>query len=128
MTEPASGRRRPELACTQRFPRYQREWFAGVRARAAAGEPVALVSADAPHEIYRAMDIPYVVVQWWSSVIAAKQKAPGYLRALAAAGYPDDSEQYTSLPLGGLLAADDDPPWGGLPRPAIISAPVSSDA
>src|ERR1700761_2696313 len=128
MTEPASGRRRPELACTQRFTRYQREWFAGVRARAAAGEPVALVSADCPHEIYRAMDIPYVVIQWWSSVIAAKQKAPRYLRALADAGYPDDSEQYNSLPLGELLAADDDPPWGGLPRPAIVSASVSTDA
>ena len=74
------------------------------------------------------MDIPYVVVQWWSSVIAAKQKAPGYLRALAAAGYPDDSEQYNSLPLGELLAADDDPPWGGLPRPAIISASLGTDA
>jgi hypothetical protein len=121
-------RRRPELACTQRFTRYQREWFAEVRARSAAGEPVALLSADSPHEIYRAMDIPYVVIQWWSSVIAAKQKAPGYLRALAEAGYPDDSEQYNSLPLGGLLAADDDPPWGGLPRPAIISASLSTDS
>ena len=128
MAEQGGGRRRPELACTQRFTRYQREWFAEVRARAAAGEPVALLSADAPHEIYRAMDIPYVVIQWWSSVIAAKQKAPGYLRALALAGYPDDSEQYNSLPLGELLAADEDPPWGGLPRPAIISASLSTDA
>lgn len=128
MAEPAGVRRRPELACTARLTRYQREWFAGVRERAAAGEPVALLSADAPHEIYRAMDIPYVVVQWWSSVIAAKQKAPRYLRALAGAGYPDDSEQYNALPLGELLAADDDPPWGGLPRPAIISASLSTDA
>ncbi|HEX3713853.1 MAG TPA: 2-hydroxyacyl-CoA dehydratase family protein [Trebonia sp.] len=128
MAEQAGARRRPELACTQRFTRYQRDWFAGVRARAAAGEPVALLSADSPHEIYRAMDIPYVVIQWWSSVIAAKQKAPRYLRALAEAGFPDDSEQYNSLPFGGLLAADDDPPWGGLPRPAIISASLSTDA
>jgi len=128
MAEQAGARRRPELDCTQRFTRYQRDWFAGLRERAAAGEPVALLSADAPHEIYRAMDIPYVVVQWWSSVIAAKQKAPGYLRALAAAGYPDDSEQYNALPLGELLAADDDPPWGGLPRPAIISASLGTDA
>jgi hypothetical protein len=128
VAERAGVRRRPELACTQRFTRYQREWFAEVRARSAAGEPVALLSADSPHEIYRAMDIPYVVIQWWSSVIAAKQKAPGYLRALAEAGYPDDSEQYNSLPLGGLLAADDDPPWGGLPRPAIISASLSTDS
>ncbi|HXT88268.1 MAG TPA: 2-hydroxyacyl-CoA dehydratase family protein [Trebonia sp.] len=128
MAKQAGARRRPELGCTQRFTRYQREWFAEVQQRAAAGEPVALLSADAPHEIYRAMDIPYIVIQWWSSVIAAKQKAPGYLRALAEAGYPDDSEQYNSLPLGGLLAADEDPPWGGLPRPAIISAALNTDA
>ena len=119
MAERAGVRRQPELACTPRFTRHQREWFAQVRERAAAGEPVAVLSADSPHEIYRALDIPYVVVQWWSSVIAAKQKAPGYLSALAAAGYPDDSEQYNSLPLGELLAADSDAPWGGLPRPAI---------
>jgi hypothetical protein len=128
VADQAGVRRRPELACTQRFTRYQRDWFASVRARAAAGEPVALLSADTPHEIFRAMDIPYVVVQWWSSVIAAKQKAPRYLRALAGAGYPDGSEQYNSLALGELLAADDDPPWGGLPRPTIISAALSTDA
>src|SRR5580698_3270933 len=108
LADRAGVRRQPELACTPRFTRHQREWFAQVRARAAAGEPVAVLSADSPHEIYRALDIPYVVVQWWSSVIAAKQKAPGYLSALAAAGYPDDSEQYNSLPLGELLAADGD--------------------
>lgn len=120
MAEQAGVRRRPELACTQRFTRYQREWFASVRERAAAGEPVALLSADSPHEIY-------VVIQWWSSVIAAKQRAPRYLRALADAGYPDDCEQYNSLPFGGLLSADDDPPWGGLPRPAIVSASLNTD-
>ena len=128
MAERAGVRRQPELACTPRFTRHQREWFAQVRERAAAGEPVAVLSADSPHEIYRALDIPYVVVQWWSSVIAAKQKAPGYLSALAAAGYPDDSEQYNSLPLGELLAADSDAPWGGLPRPAILQASLSGDA
>jgi hypothetical protein len=128
VAEQTGVRRRAELRCTQRFTRYQRDWFARLRERAAAGEPVAVLSADSPHEIYRAMGIPYVVVQWWSSVIAAKQKAPGYLSALAAAGYPDDSEQYNSLPLGELLSGDDSPPWGGLPRPAILQASLSSDA
>ncbi len=128
MAERTGVRRQAELACTQRFTRHQREWFAQLRDRAAAGEPVAVLSADSPHEIYRAMDIPYVVVQWWSSVIAAKQKAPGYLRALVTAGYPDDSEQYNSLPLGELLSGDDSAPWGGLPRPAILQASLSSDA
>ena len=128
LAERAGVRRQPELACTPRFTRHQREWFAQVRERAAAGEPVAVLGADSPaRNLPRALDIPYVVVQWWSSVIAAKQKAPGYLSALAAAGYPDDSEQYNSLPLGELLAASD-APWGGLPRPAILQASLSGDA
>lgn len=122
-------RRRPELRCTREFARHQREWFADVRARALDGEPFAVLSADSPHEIYRAMDIPYVVLQWWSSVIAAKQRAPDYLRRLREAGYPDTSEQYNALPFGELL--DDDPqraPWGGLPAPTIIQTATSSDA
>jgi 2-hydroxyglutaryl-CoA dehydratase, D-component len=88
-----------------------------------------VLSADSPHEIYRAMDIPYVVLQWWSSIIAAKQKAPDYLRRLAEAGYPDSGEQYNTLALGELL--DDDPeaaPWGGLPRPTILQASLSTDS
>ena len=55
---------------------YQKDWFQTVRARAAAGEPIALVNADAPHEVFRALDIPYVVTQWWSSIIAAKRAGP----------------------------------------------------
>jgi 2-hydroxyglutaryl-CoA dehydratase D-component len=124
-----SLRRRPELECTREFARHQREWFAEVRARALDGEPFAVLSADSPHEIYRAMDIPYVVLQWWSSVIAAKQRAPEYLRRLAQSGYPDASEQYNSLPFGELLTADPDTaPWGGLPAPTIIQTATSSDA
>ncbi len=130
MAEGTALRRRPELACTRDFSRYQREWFAQVRERALAGEPFAVLSADSPHEIYRAMNIPYVVLQWWSSIIAAKQRAPDYLAALAAHGYPDDSDQYNSLALGELLSGESsaDAPWGGLPRPAIIQTATSSDA
>ena len=129
MAEGTALRRRPELRCTHDFSRHQREWFAEVRARAAAGEPFAVLSADSPHEIYRAMDIPYVVLQWWSSIIAAKQRAPDYLAALAAAGFPDSSEQYNALALGELLADDpDSAPWGGLPRPTIIQTATSTDA
>lgn len=129
MTDDVGIRRRAELRCTATFSSYQREWFAEVQERARDGEPFAVLSADSPHEIYRAMDIPYVVVQWWSSLIAAKQLGPRYLDAIAQAGYPSTHEQYNSLPLGELLA--DDPataPWGGLPRPTIVSASLSSDS
>ncbi len=128
MAESAGMRRRAVLDCSESFARYQREWFEGVRARAKTGEPFAVLSADAPHEIYRAMDIDYVVVQWWSSLIAAKQLGPVYLARLADAGYPNDHDQYNVLPLGEVLA--DEPasaPWGGLPRPTILQTSLSTD-
>jgi hypothetical protein len=121
-------RRQAELTCTPQFTRYQRSWFAEVQQRVAGGEPFAVLSADSPHEIYRAMDIPYVVVQWWSSVIAAKQRGPVYLQRLAQAGYPDDREQYNSLPFGELLDADpQSAPWGGLPHPTVLQASIGTD-
>ncbi|HLI58795.1 MAG TPA: 2-hydroxyacyl-CoA dehydratase family protein [Solirubrobacteraceae bacterium] len=129
MSDASALRRRPELRCTAEISRYQRAWFAALRERVADGEPFAVLSADSPHEIYRAMDIPYVVVQWWSSLIAAKQLGPRYLSTLASAGYPDTLEQYNALPFGELLA--DDPgtaPWGGLPRPTILQGALSSDS
>ncbi|MFZ1992963.1 MAG: 2-hydroxyacyl-CoA dehydratase family protein [Solirubrobacteraceae bacterium] len=128
MTETAGLRRSPELECTREFTRHQRAWFAEVKERVADGEPFAVLSADSPHEIYRAMDIPYVVVQWWSSIIAAKQKGPPYLQRLREAGYPDTHEQYNSLPLGELLDGDPEgAPWGGLPTPTILQAAMSGD-
>ena len=101
---------------------YQRAWFAETRERVAAGSPFAVVNADAPHELFRAFDIPYVVNQWWASVVAAKQKSAPYLAALRERGYPDWSDQYGSLALASSLADDDDPPWAGLPSPTFLVA------
>lgn len=124
------GRRgRPQLRSASAATRHQREWFARTRERAAAGEPFALVNADAPQEVFRAFDIPYVVNQWWAALCSAKQKAPRYLTRLQALGYPDDQEQYSALALASALDEDDpDPPWGGLPRPSIVLAEVTGDA
>lgn len=128
MPDVAPLRRRPELACTASISAYQRTWFAELRERVADGEPFAVLSADSPHEIYRAMDIPYVVVQWWSSLIAAKQLGARYLDVLAGEGLPSTHDQYNALPLGELLAGDpDSAPWGGLPAPTILQASLSSD-
>jgi hypothetical protein len=122
------GRRgRPQLSSASEASRYQREWFAEIRRRGAEGEPVALVNADAPQELFRALDIPYVVNQWWAALCSAKQKAPRYLGRLRELGYPDDQEQYSALPLASALDDDPDPPWGGLPRPTIVLAEVTGD-
>lgn len=105
---------------------YQRQWFTELRERATAGDPIALVNADAPQEILRALDIPYVVNQWWASVCAAKQRSAKYLRLLADRGYPADQEQYNSLALASTF--DDDPPWGGLPPISFVLAEMTGDA
>ncbi|UUT34708.1 2-hydroxyacyl-CoA dehydratase family protein [Microbacterium elymi] len=106
---------------------HQRAWFQEVRARAADGEPIAFVNADAPHEIFRALGIPYVVNQWWASVIAAKRTGPASLARLAARGLPDDSRQYDALALGAQDLDEADAPWGGLPEPAFAVSERSGD-
>lgn len=124
------GRRSDKvLASATAATAYQRSWFVGLRERAAAGEPFALVNADAPQEIFRTMEIPYVVNQWWASVCAAKQRAADYLSLLGTRGYPADEEQYSALAFASSL--DPDPagaPWGGLPRPTIVLAELTGDS
>ena len=117
------------LQSTREYTAYQRAWFQDVRERAASGEPIAFVNADVPQEIFRAMDIPYVVNQWWSSVIAAKQQAPRALSFLRARGYPDTAAQYSVLGLGASFETDpQQAPWGGLPVPSIVATTTRGDA
>jgi benzoyl-CoA reductase/2-hydroxyglutaryl-CoA dehydratase subunit BcrC/BadD/HgdB len=88
-----------------------------------------VVNADSPHEILRAMGIPYVVNQWWASVCAAKQHGPRYLGLLRELGYPDDIEAYSAMALGSALDLDPvDPPWGGLPPVDLLLAETTTDA
>src|SRR5690606_25653858 len=126
---PARSRGMTRLDSALRATRHQKQWFADLRAEVAAGAPLALVNADAPQEIFRAMGIPYVVNQWWASIITAKRLGEDHLRRLRAHGYPDDSEQYNALPLGDVLEPDPtSAPWGGLPRPTIVLAETTGDA
>ncbi len=123
----AQGTRR--LASSAAASRHQRAWFAALHERVAAGEPLALVNADVPHEIFRAMDIPYVVNQWWASICSAKQRAPHYLRLLRERGYPDYLEQYSAISFGSTF--EDDPeqaPWGGLPPVSAFITQVWTDS
>jgi hypothetical protein len=106
---------------------YQKRWFQETRAEVEAGSPFALVNADAPQEILRAMGIPYVVNQWWASIVGAKQQAAASLAAIRERGYPDYSRQYDVLALGSLALHGDSAPWGGLPKPDIVIAELSGD-
>lgn len=128
-TASAAGRRSDKaLASTADFGAWQRDWFADVRRRAAKG-PFAVVNADAPQEILRAMDIPYVVNQWWASIVAAKQRGRDYAALLKGADYPADVESYSAQGLAAALDTDvDAAPWGGLPKPDILALTAGSDA
>lgn len=129
VTRPAVGERsRKSLRSVAAFGEYQRHWFADLRRRVAAGEPLAVVNANAPQEILRALDIPFVVNQWWASIVAAKQQSSRYLDLLRQHGYPTQFDSYSSQ---GLAAAFDDDtanaPWGGLPRPTFLHALNGTD-
>lgn len=120
---PDDGRSRKSLALAEAFSRHQRSWFQSIRQRCADGEPFAVINADAPQELLRAFDLPFVVNQWWASIVAAKQQTGRYQQLLRAQGYPTHAEAYSAQ---GLAAVFDDAPeqapWGGLPRPGLLMA------
>ncbi|MCR5872509.1 MULTISPECIES: 2-hydroxyacyl-CoA dehydratase family protein [unclassified Sphingomonas] len=124
------GRRsRKSLASIASFGVYQRDWFKSVRAEVAAGAPLALVNANSPQEILRAMGVPFVVNQWWASIAAAKQQSPRYFQLLRDHGYPSDAEAYSAQGIAAMFDTDaEQAPWGGLPRPAFVQAPIGTDA
>lgn len=115
------------LEAAVRATRHQKQWFAQTAERAQAGQPIALLNADAPHEVLRAMDIPYVVNQWWASIISAKRLGPASLEHLRQQGLPDFSQQYDAIPLGAQDLPEDQRAWGGLPEPRFAIAERSGD-
>ncbi len=126
-TAPAGTRSRKGLASTAGFGAYQRDWFAGLRRQVEAGAPFAVVGADCPQEILRAMDIPFVVNQWWASIVSAKQETFRYRAALAEHGYPDWVEPYNTQGLADVFIEPSSAPWGGLPVPDVLFCMKSQD-
>jgi benzoyl-CoA reductase subunit B len=118
-----------QLQSTLRAAAHQKEWFAELRRDVfEKQQPYAIVQADMPLELFQAMDIPVVSNQWWASLIAAKRLAPSYLDVLNRLGYHDGLCRYCSLSLASTVAGDEvEAPWGGLPKPAILSARLTCD-
>ncbi|WP_066793764.1 2-hydroxyacyl-CoA dehydratase family protein [Sphingomonas soli] len=124
----AANRRRIKLPTAGKAKAYHRQWFDSLREQVGEGGPFALASIETPFEILRAMDIPFVPIQWWSSIVSVKQKAPEYLNRLRAEGYPDDRAQYFGLGLASSY--DEDPasiPWGGFPKPTLVMGDPRDD-
>jgi benzoyl-CoA reductase subunit B len=123
-----STRSRKDMTCTQHATAYQRDFVRTLQAHVHKGEPFAIAQADTAHEIFHVLDIPVIANQWWAAHISAKQLATHYLRVLRDHGLPDDSCRYCSLGLGCTLDADPArAPWGGLPRPSVITARLTCD-
>lgn len=126
---PPKARSRKLLSASTSSGDYQRNWFAGIREQTANGAPFAMVNANAPQEILRALDVPFVVNQWWASIVAAKQQSGRYRDLLKAQHYPADVEAYSAQGVAAALDQDAElAPWGGLPRPDFVHAIASSDA
>ena len=117
------------LKATGAASAYQKEWFAGLRKRVESGEDFGYLNADVPMEVLRAMDIPFVVNQWWAAICAAKRKAPKYYGLLRDAGYRDDLCSYCATAFAESMDPEDKEsgPWGGLPDPTIAITRLTCD-
>ena len=109
--------------------RYQKQWFLSLSERVEQGSPFAFVNADVPMEIFRAMDIPFVVNQWWASFCSAKQLTGKVSETMKNAGYPDDMCQYCALSLATALDPSHmEEAWGGLPKPTVAVTRFACDS
>ena len=118
-----------QLECTVRAAAHQKAWFAQLREDVFEKQkPYAIVQADMPLELFHAMDVPVVSNQWWAAMVSAKRLAPYYLDGLNALGYHDGLCRYCSLSLASTISGDpSQAPWGGLPKPALLSARLTCD-
>src|SRR5579863_6187665 len=118
-----------QLSSTVEAAEYQKTWFSRLRRDVFEKKrPYAVVQADMPLELFEVMDVPVVSNQWWAAMIAAKRLGSYYLDNLNAIGYHDGLCRYCSLSLASTIAGDPaQAPWGGLPKPALLSARLTCD-
>jgi len=124
--ERAESRRRHEeqtqLEVTRTLRAYQREWFAHLRREVfEQGRPYAIGGALVPHEIFEALDLPFITDVWYSGLVAARRQSAHYSNFLSAQGFHEGLSRYGALTLAVLMDEDNpDKPWGGLPKPALV--------
>ena len=124
--ERAASRRRHEeqtqLEVTRTLRAYQREWFAQLRHDVfEQGRPYAIGGALVPHEIFEALDLPFITDVWYSGLVAARRQSAYYSNFLTSQGFHEGLSRYAALTLAVLMDEDNpDKPWGGLPKPALV--------
>jgi len=123
----AAQRSKNDLACTPIIRAGQKEWFLNLHKQVAEGKPYVFSEAYVPHEILEAFDLPYVINEWWSGLVAARRQSAYYFNDLEQRGFHSGLERYTALAYA--TVADDrnpDPPWGGLPKPLFTTFAISA--
>ncbi|MBR4057295.1 MAG: 2-hydroxyacyl-CoA dehydratase [Oscillospiraceae bacterium] len=125
-----------KLRATAQASAYQKQWFFDLKQQVELGAEFAYLNADVPMEIFRAMDIPFVVNQWWAAICGAKQMSSKYYELLRRAGYRDDLCSYCATAFAESLDPDDRKtdaqgkplgPWGGLPQPTLAVTRLTCD-
>lgn len=118
-----------QLASTAEASAHQKEWFSQLRRNVfERHQPYAIVQADMPFELFHVMGVPTVSNQWWAALVSAKRLAPRCFDELNARGFHGGLCHYCSLPLACTFAGNSvAAPWGGLPKPALISARLTCD-
>ena len=113
-----------QLEVSRSLRAYQREWFAGLRAEVfEQGRPYVIGTALTPHEIFEALDLPFIADVWYSGLVAARRQSGYYSDYLSRKGFHDGLSRYAALTLAVLLDEENpDKPWGGLPPPALVTS------
>jgi benzoyl-CoA reductase subunit B len=111
-----------QLEVSRTLRSHQREWFAQLREQVfEQGRPYVIGGALVPHEIFEALDLPFMTDVWYSGLVAARRQSAYYSTFLARQGYHEGLSRYGALALAVLLDEDNpDKPWGGLPKPALV--------
>jgi benzoyl-CoA reductase subunit B len=111
-----------QLSVTKTLRAYQREWFQKLRTEVfEEGRPFGIAGSNVPHEIWEALDIPFITDVWYSGLVAAKRQSAYYSDFLSSQGYHEGLSRYGALTLAVLLDEDNpDKPWGGIPKPSIV--------
>ncbi|RYY27913.1 MAG: 2-hydroxyacyl-CoA dehydratase [Sphingomonadales bacterium] len=107
----------PRLESVNQVRAHQREWLDATRREVADGGHFAICNGDEFEEVFIAMGIPVVAINYWNYLVVAQQKKQYYFDVLNKRGYPGDN----FFALG--LASSMEPtqaPWGGLPKPTLI--------
>lgn len=107
----------PRLESVNQVRHYQREWLDRTRKEVSEGGHFAICNGDEFEEVFIAMGIPVVAINYWNYLVVAQQKRDYYYGVLQKRGYP--GENFFALGLASTMEPTQ-APWGGLPKPTLI--------